>query len=139
MSCSPLLARKKRNLYPDHCRPRHTLCLELGCGARTNHRSLASLPGASAASQTILLGCLSGLRQSLLWCSLRNAHRQTGDLFAGSCECRSPSLSQAPGSQIAMLHPTNAFPSKKPATLRLLLQPPPISQTPVSQILFSSH
>src|SRR5690349_1070800 len=113
MSCSPLLARKKRNLHPNHCGSRDSLCAKLGCCARTNLRSFASLPGTSTASQTVLLGCLPCLRYALLWCSLRNAHRQTGNLFGGSSECRPSSLSKTLGAQITLFHQKNPILSQE--------------------------
>jgi hypothetical protein len=139
MSCSPLWARKKRNLHPNHRRPRHSLCAELGCGCGANLRSPASLSGTSTTSQTILFRCLTCLRHPLLWGSLPDAHGQTRDLFGGSSQCRSSSLPETPGSQIPMLYAQNAILGKEHPAFRLLLQPQAISQTTVSEILLSPH
>ena len=132
MSYSLLLARKKRNLRSNYCGSRHTLYSELGCCARTNIGSLASLPGACATSQAILFGCFSSLWHTLLRCTLRNAHRQTGDLFSGSCQCWSPTLPQTAGTQVTLFHQKATVLDQKPATLCLLLQPQTVGKASFS-------
>lgn len=139
MRCIPLWARKKRNLHPNHCGSRHALLAELGCGAHQKHRSYASLSRASATSQTILLGCLSALRQSLLWRTLRNAHRQERDLCGGSSKCRFAPLLETLGSQIQVLLPQTRGSCQEHSLVCLLLQPKTTYETSVSQILLSSH
>lgn len=54
MSCTPSLARKKRDLRLDDCGSRHALCSKLGCGAGKNFGSLTSLSGTGTPSQTVL-------------------------------------------------------------------------------------
>src|SRR5215211_2366683 len=53
MSCSPSLARKKRNLHPNHRGLRHALCSELGCSPGTNLGSTTSLSGTRSAGQAV--------------------------------------------------------------------------------------
>jgi hypothetical protein len=101
-SCTPLSSRKKRNLHPNHCGSRHPLLVELGCSADEKQPSHASLSRTCATSQTILLRCLSALRYTLLWSTLRNAIGQERNIFCGSCECRLASLLETLGSQIQM-------------------------------------
>jgi hypothetical protein len=77
MSYTPLLERKKRNLYPDGSSSRHTLCAELGCRVTQNDRSPTSLFGVCSSSQVILpvthfLGTIVCIRALFMKCALIN-------------------------------------------------------------------
>lgn len=90
MSCTPLWSRKKRNLHPKHCGSRHSLLIELGCGANQKQWSYAGVSGTCSASQTILLRCLCALWYALLWSTLwvRTDKKETYSVEAVNADLR---------------------------------------------------
>ena len=136
-SCTLLSERKKRNLCSHGSGSRHTLCSKLGCRASQNNRNVASLFGARSPSQAVLQWRFSRVWQLVLWRSLWNANRQTGNLLGGSGQRRFASLLETFSAQVQMFLPKNAITRQKHSTLRVLLQPTTTYETPLSKILLS--